>query len=97
MKYYIMVFIILFLNYLPIICYHHAALVQMPLEKANHNLLGDCQVIWKVVRYCKIGVHAVIDLEVVRVALKLFSCRTTEEYLHAEPGSLAPVNKQNIK
>ena len=84
MKYYIMVFIMLFLNYLPIISYHHAALVQMPLEKANHNLLGDCQVIWKVVRYWKVGLSAVIDLEVVRVALKLLSCRTTEEYLHAE-------------
>ena len=97
MKYYIMVFIMLFLNYLPIICYHHAALVQMPLEKANHNLLGDCQVIWKLVRYFKIAVLSVIEFEVVRVSLEVLSCRTTEEYLHAEPGSLAPVNKQNIK
>ena len=65
MKYYIMVFIMLFLNYLPIISYHHTALVQMALEKANHNLLGDCQVLWKLVRYFKITVVPVVDFEVV--------------------------------
>ena len=84
MKYYIMVFIMLFLNYLPVVSDHHTSLVQMPVEEANHNLLGDCQVIWKVFRYWKVGISAVVDLEVIRVALKLFSRRTTEEDLHAE-------------